>query len=350
MISTRVAIIISPNYKDYADRYLAACMTSVRQQTHTNFSVFLVDNESSETSMALLQSLAPEAEIIRRKDNDGFAGGNNAALELVLQRDYEFVFLLNMDTVVEVDCLERLIEVIRTRPQCGALQARLMLYPEQTKINSLGNETHFLGFGYARGYKETYTTEMPVQKIAYPSGAAVLLRTDALKKVGLFDEELWMYNEDQDLGWRLWLAGYECLLAPRAVVYHKYEFSRSIKQYYWLDRNRLIVLYKNYHWLTLMLIFPALVIMEAGLLLFALRSGYVTAKLKVWRYFFSIKHWRLMRQKRRVIQSQRVRREKEIVALITGRIWYQEIDSLALRIANIIFGLYWQLVTIIIRF
>ena len=85
-----------------------------------------------------------------------------------------------------------------------------------------------------------------------------------LKEVGLFDEEMWMYNEDQDLGWRVWLAGYKCVLAWDAVIYHKYEFSRSISKYYWMDRNRNLSIFKNYHFLTLILIFPAWLAMEAN--------------------------------------------------------------------------------------
>lgn len=350
-MSKKVAIIISPNYKDYASRYLADCLASLRQQTYTETDIFLVDNESSDTSFTLLRSLAPEAEIIRRQHNDGFAGGNNAALEIVIKRGYVLVLLLNMDTIIEADCLRLLVETMQAYPQCGALQARLMLYPDQERVNSLGNKTHFLGFGYTDGYKELFSDVNNQRRaIAYPSGAGVLIRVAALNKVGLFDEELWMYNEDQDLGWRLWLAGFICLIEPRAVVYHKYEFSRSIKQYYWLDRNRLIVLMKNYHWLTLCLIFPALVIMEIGLLLFAWRSGYGKEKIKVWRYFFSLPHWRLIWEKRKKIQSQRVKPEREIVQLIAGAIWYQEVDSFALRVANLFFGLYWKVIRVFIRY
>ena len=76
--------------------------------------------------------------------------------------------------------------------------------PDTEKINSLGNITHFLGFGYCRSYNQNLSQEKfnNLSDICYASGASVLLRVSVLRQVGLFDEEFWMYNEDQDLGWR----------------------------------------------------------------------------------------------------------------------------------------------------
>lgn len=348
-MTTPLAVIISPNYKDYASRYLKDCLISLRNQTFQEFDIFLIDNETSEESFSLLQSLAPEATIIRREHNDGFAGGNNAALEHVLARGYAYVLLVNMDTIVDQHCLKTLVQTINSQPRAGAIQARLMLYPEKELVNSLGNETHFLGFGFSRGYKDLYQSgSKKVREIAYPSGAGVIFRVESLKKVGLFDEELWMYNEDQDLGWRLWLAGFPCLLEPAAIIYHKYEFSRSIQKYYWLDRNRIIVMLKNYHWLTLLLLIPAFIMMEIGLITFAYSSGYSKEKFRVWRYFFSLPHWQSILRKRREIQKKRITRERKITSLITGRIWYQEVGGARLKVANIILGGYWQIIRFLV--
>lgn len=342
---SKVAVIISPNYKDYAERFLSDCLKSLRAQTYQDFTLFLIDNETSESSFNFLKTMAPEAIIIRCQGNEGFAGGNNAALKQVLAADYDYAFLVNMDTVADSLCLEKLVAAINEEPKAGAIQARLMLYPKTQLVNSLGNETHFLGFGYTRGYRTSYQpTVITRSEIAYPSGAAVLLRVSALRKIGCFDEDFWMYNEDQDLGWRLWLAGYMCLAELTAVVYHKYEFNRSIKQYYFLDRNRIIVIVKNYDWLTLILILPAFLLMELGLVMFALANGFGKSKLRVWAYFLSVKHWRAILKKRRQIQQRRVTPERKIISLLTGNISYQEVDSWPLRVGNIILGTYWRLI------
>ena len=342
----KLAVIISPNWKDYAKRFLHDCLASLRAQTMQEFDLILVDNESSPESLEYLKSIATEATIISLEKNEGFAGGNNAAIKEAMKQGYEYVFLVNMDTVLEADCLVKIMQAAEEEPD-SAIQARLMMYPDKQKVNSLGNSTHFLGFGYSLGNNELYDPKNNRREIAYPSGAAVLFPCKALEEIGLFDEEMWMYNEDQDLGWRFWLSGRKCLIANDAVVYHKYEFSRSITKYYWMDRNRIIAIIKNYRLLSLICIFPAFIIMEIGLILFSLKSGWFKEKLKVWMYFSQSKNIRYLVEARRKTQGLRKSSDRRITKYFSGIIWYQEIDDYKLRIINPIFSLYWRIVRMI---
>ncbi|MFH1412745.1 MAG: glycosyltransferase family 2 protein [bacterium] len=344
----KVAILVSPNWQDYAKKYLPECIASIRAQHLDNESkIFLIDNETNEESFNYLKITVPEAEIVRNKNNDGFAKAYNDSIKLALEQGYDYLFLINIDTVIEPDCIAQLIKQIETDQEVAAVQARLMLWSDKNKINSIGNVTHFLGFGYCDGYKEEYK-QIEYKEICYPSGAGVLFKADALKKVGLFDEEMWMYNEDQDLGWRLWLAGYKCILAPKAVVYHKYSFSKSIQKYYWMERNRIINIIKNYHLLTILLIFPAWIIMELGLCLFALEKGWFDEKIRVYKYFFKESTCKYLKKARKESQSLRKVPDHEIVKMFSGQILYQEIDSIFLRIANVFFDFYWQIVKLLI--
>ncbi|MDO9399788.1 MAG: glycosyltransferase family 2 protein [bacterium] len=345
----KIAIIISPNWHDYAEKYLNDCLMSLRKQDYQGEKkIFITDNESSENSFNFLKQVAPEAEIIRNEKNDGFAKGNNDAIKLALEQKFDYIVLFNMDTVIELNCISKMIEVAENGNKIGAVQARLMLWPEKEKINSIGNVTHFLGFGYSEGYNKKYKLIDKCKEICYPSGAGVLFTADIFKKVGLFDEEFWMYNEDQDLGWRIWLAGFKCVLASEAVAFHKYEFSRSIKKYYWMDRNRIIVILKNYHLVSLILIFPAFVVMEIGLIFFAIKSGWIKEKILVYKYFFNFKNWRYILNSRKQSQNLRKVKDKNIIKLFSGKIWYQEIEDSTLKIANVIFSFYWKIVKRII--
>ncbi|MDP3043386.1 MAG: glycosyltransferase family 2 protein [bacterium] len=346
----KVAIIIAPNYKDYAKKYLDGCALSLRKQDwQGEMKIFITDNESSEESFNYLKSKLPEAEIIINKNNDGFAKGNNDAMKRAIAQEFDYIILFNMDTVVESDCVSELVKVAESGENIGAVQARLMLWPDKEKVNSLGNATHFLGFGYCEGYNTRITNyELRIKDIFYPSGAAVLFKREVLEKVGLFDEEFWMYNEDQDLGWRIWLAGWKSVLAPDAVVYHKYQFAKSIKQYYWMDRNRIIAIIKNYHFLTLLLILPPFVIMELGLILFSLKTGWFKEKIKVWKYFLTPAKWKYLYNARKQAQSLRKVKDRDIAKMITGKIWYQEIDDVKLRLINPVFEFYWFLVKLLI--
>lgn len=80
-MSKNLAVIISPNYKDYATTYLVECLDSLKLQSYQDFTVYMVDNETTEESYRFLKNAAPEAQIIRCVKNEGFAGGNNRALD-----------------------------------------------------------------------------------------------------------------------------------------------------------------------------------------------------------------------------------------------------------------------------
>jgi len=349
-MSQKVALILI-NYKDYANRFLPDCIASLRAQDYSGeMKIFIVDNASSTESYDFLKVTAPEAEIIRNDNNDGFAKGNNDAIKLAMKAGFTDIILFNMDTIVTPNAVSEMVKAADSSAKIGSVQARLMLHPETTKVNSLGNSTHFLGFGFCEGYNDVYKEgDNSLKEIFYPSGAAVLFKAEVLQKVGLLDETLWMYNEDQDLGWRIWLQGYSCVLAPSAVVYHKYEFSRSISKYYWMDRNRTIVMLKNYSCLTLVLISPALILMEIGLFIFSLQNGWFKEKLKVWGYFLNLKNWQRIISERRKIQRNRKLKEGKILKMISAKIWYQEIGGNKLRVANIIFSVYWNVVKFILR-
>jgi len=346
----KVAVILV-NFRDYANKYLADCYASLLNQDYSGpIKLMIVDNASTPESQAYLKTNAPQAEVIINQKNAGFAKGNNDAIKLALAWDYDYIFLLNLDTIIEPSAIRELVNVLEVDSQIGAAQSKLLLHPQTDKINSLGNVTHFLGFGYCLNYQDlaSHHAHLGVTNIFYPSGAAVMFRAEALRQVGLFDEVFWMYNEDQDLGWRLWLWGYRCVLAPKSVVYHRYEFSRSISKYYYMDRNRILSVLKNYHTLTLLLILPAAIIMELGLAVFAIKSGWFKKKLAVWGYFLWPGSWVHILRARREIQAKRMVKEQEMVRMISGRIWYQEVGGPLLLIANFFLSLYWSIVKRII--
>ncbi len=347
-----VAIIISPNWRDYAKKYLAACIGSIRQQDYDGKKkIFITDNETSPQSAALINSLAPEAELILNPGNDGYAKGVNDAMRLALASGFDYIAVFNIHTVLAPNCLSEMIKVLTADKKIGVVQARQMM-PDKETVNSLGNESHFLGFGYCFGYKQKWQDLERLysrpQDIHYPSGSSMLFSREVLAKIGLLDEEYWMYNEDQEIGWRLWLAGYRVVMAPKAVLFNKYEFQRSIKKFYWMDRNRIITILLCYKLLTLLLVLPAFILMEAGLTLFALKNRWFKDKLRVWGYFLRPKTWIYLFQARKRNQSLRVVKDKDIINLISGKIWYQEIDDWKLRMINPIFNAYWQIVKKII--
>ncbi len=351
-MNKKIAIILI-NYKNYANKYLADCLIGIRRQDcFDNVDLYIVDNSSEEESYSFLSSQAPEASIIRNFTNDGFAKGNNDAMRVALGKGVKYVVLLNMDILIDdSNVISELVRVAESDEKIGVVQSRLMLWPEKDLINSLGNNTHFLGFGYCNNYREKFidSDNLNNMDIHYPSGAAVLFKSEVLKKIGLFDESYFMYNEDQDLGWRAWLANYRCVLAKDSVVYHKYEFGRSISKYYYMDRNRIITILKNYSLATLILIFPAFLLMELGHIYFSLKNGWFLKKVSVWLYFLNPFHINRIIKDRKIIQGNRKIKDFELIDKISGKIFYQEIESSALKIGNYFFQFYFIVIKFFIK-
>jgi len=343
--------IILVNYKDYAKKYLKDCYQSILNSEYKNWELVIVDNQSSSETYEYLKSNAKEAKIIRNEENDGFAKGNNDAMKYFLEKNTPYILLLNMDAYLDPYAISELLQVIKEDKYVSGVQARLMLESDKKRINSLGNISNFLGYGYCSKYNEVYKGKNKLSDyIAYPSGAAVLLKTEALKEIGFFDEKLWMYNEDQDLAWRLWLSGYSCKIAYNSVAYHKYEFGRSISKYYYMDRNRIIVAFKNYSLPSLLIFFPAFFFTEISSLLFAWRGGWLKEKLKVWLFFFNFKNWFYLIKARKKTQKLRKRKDSEILKYFSGKITHQEVDNFVLKyIANPILQVYFSICKSILK-
>lgn len=341
-MNKKIAIILV-NYKNYANKYLDDFLESFRRQDYSGeIKFYIVDNSSSEESFSFLSEKAPEAIIIRNKKNDGFAKGNNDAMKRAMEDNCEYVVLFNMDTTVDSRAVSELVKMAESNNKIGAVQSRLMLFGEDNLVNSLGNSTHFLGFGFCRDYRSDYS-KIKIEDgadIFYPSGAAVLFKREVLQEVGLFDEKYFMYNEDQDLGWRIWLYGYKCALSLDSVVYHKYEFGKSISKYYFMDRNRIITALKNYKLTSLILLFPAFLLMELGLLFFSIFNGWFIKKIRVYLYFLNPFSWVHILRERKIIQKNRKITDSELLKMISGKISYQEVDSIFLKLGNFFLNVY----------
>ncbi len=338
------------------ERDLPLFLSSFREYTNPSDAVLVVvDNASTDRSRDIIRESCPEVVLFEGEENTGFTGGNNRGVAYALAQGAEYVFLANQDLVFQAGWLAPLREIMDANPSIGALQPLIAQYPDTERINSYGDSLHYLGFGYARGNGvpvRSWPFAAEVEEVAYCSFSAVCLRAHALKKVGLFDEDFFMYHEDSDLCWRLRLAGYRCAATNRSRVSHHYEFTRSIKKFELIERNRFLNLLRNYRVKTLVLIAPMLLFWEAGLLfvsafgfLFMKKTIGIREKLRAYSYFFSRKNWRRIRLHRRAIQQTRIVPDSEIIRLFVARIEFQEVKNPILElIANPLTEWYWRLI------
>ncbi|EKD32912.1 MAG: hypothetical protein ACD_76C00117G0001 [uncultured bacterium] len=354
MKPTVAVIYVSYNARPFLDD----AVFSLENMNYAKDSVELViiDNASGDDSAQYLESkLVPRLRnqfkhvaFFPNLYNSGFAGGYNQGMRYALEREVDYVYLLNADAKVAPDFLDRVVDVCEQDAKIGAAQSAMLLAQEPDKINSSGNMIHFLGFGFSRDSRESadmLSRYCDGDEIAYASGAAVLLRVRALREVGLFLEELFMYHEDLDLGLRMRIAGWKSVIAPSSVAYHHYEFSRSIKKFYFMERNRIAILLIHLRITTLLLIAPAFFAMELGILFFSIRSGWFMTKLFSYAGLLKPSFIKIILENRKRSFGLRTISDREATRLFCGSIMYQEIKNPLLEfVANPVFNLYWKII------
>lgn len=255
---------------------VGACLDGLAHQElgGLRMDVVVVDNASSDGTAELVARRHPEVRLLRSPTNRGFAGGNNLVLDHV---ESPYVILLNNDAVPEPGFVAALVrQMAAGPPRVAALTASVLLagrfrpareddpagsaitgadgryVPDDagpvTLLNSTGNEVRRDGYGVDRGWLTDTAQHHPVPDVFGFCGAAALLRTSALRDVGTFDEDFFLYYEDTDLSWRLRLAGYTIQYCSQAVVRHHHAAStgEGSELFRFHDgRNRLLMLVKN---------------------------------------------------------------------------------------------------------
>lgn len=352
---SKVGVIII-NYKDYAERFLSECRDSLREQTFPKdkFVVYVVDNASEKSTQEYLRRQYPEAKIIPRTDGN-YSAANNAGIVQAAKDGCELFVIANMDTYFDKNWLAELVKAVEFDEKVGIAQSLILLYPKnenewrQPQINSTGNVIHFLGFAFTENYRRPIY-EMPQnypEITGYASGCSLIIKKEVLDKIGLYDEEYYMYHDDVEIGWRTRLAGYKIVLAPKSLVYHKYEFTRSIRMFYYMERNRYLTIFSLYKLSTLLLLAPMAIFIELGLLVYCCATKKIIAKLKVINYFLSWRTWSWIIKKRR--STLRNEEEANILKNFSGKIVFQEIDNPILKyVVNPLCNMYWAMLKWII--
>ena len=349
--------IILVNYKDYAAKFLTACRDSLRAQDYPKelTKIYIVDNASTAESLAFLKTNYPEAKILPRL-NGNYTAANNLGFKEAADDGCEYLVTANMDTEMAPAWLKELARALDENPAAGIAQSKILLYPrteaekKQPRINSLGNIIHFLGFGFTDGYGELDRDIADYPEIkGYASGCSFIIRREAFQKIGGYNEEYYMYHDDLELSLKMKLAGYQIILAPQSVIFHKYEFSRSVSMLYYMERNRYSTILAFYPVYLLILIAIPGVLMDVGLLFYSLINGWFGTELRIYGYFLRFSTYDRIGVERRNLKALSVNSFAALAQNFSGRIEFQEIANPVLKyLVNPLFNLYWSLVKRII--
>lgn len=220
--------------------------------------IIVVDNGSSDGSVAYLEKTYPDTKILKNASNQGFCQPNNLAAAEASGNVLAFV---NNDMRVHPEWLTAGLEGLQAAP-CAACR---ILDWEGKRIDFNGSSLQYLGYALQKDIGELLQDVTHNEKILFPCGGAMLIDRRTFLEIGGFDEDFFALYEDVDLGWRLWLAGHEVSYIPDSIVYHRkhstFRTQQVAKMRYLMHRNALLTILKNYEDDTLRSIFPAAIIL-----------------------------------------------------------------------------------------
>jgi GT2 family glycosyltransferase len=236
------ASVIIPNWNGAA--HLPICLDALQRQTCTGFETLVVDNGSTDHSLDLLRERYPAVQVMALSRNRGYAGGCNAGLRAASGR---LLAILNNDTEVEPSWLSELLLALEQHPEAGMATPKVLLWDDRVRLHTTGDYVRTNGIPDTRGVWQPDQGQFDDQIYIFgASGVAPLYRRTMLEDIGLFDADFQSYCEDVDLSWRAQLAGYRCVYAPRARLYHKVSATGkgTIRSFY-VARNTIWTLVKN---------------------------------------------------------------------------------------------------------
>lgn len=252
-------------------RYLEDCLSSLQDQTFTDFEIILVDNGSTDGSVEWVAERFPQVQVIRNETNVGFAAGNNQAIRA---SQSEFVATLNNDTRVEPDWLAMLIAAAEEDPTVGMCASKMLFADRPEIINSTGINLDPIGIAWdRRGGEPDDRQETEPVEVFGPCAGAALYRRAMLDQIGVFDERFFAYLGDVDLAWRARLAGWRCLYVPHARVYHVHSATAGEGSPFknrLLGRNKVWTIAKNYPISRLVLYLPLILLYDLAAVLYTL--------------------------------------------------------------------------------
>jgi GT2 family glycosyltransferase len=325
-----VVVLVTYN----AAHYVRQCLEHLISQTFRDFSVLVIDNGSTDDTIAVVEKELPSTRIIQRRDNLGFSRAYNHGITWA--RGAEYVLCLNQDAFLEPDYIKNLAEFADSHPKVASCSGTLMRYDADADagtnvIDSLGlsmRRTHRV-FNIAEGTTNDHHQSQPVEVFGVPA-TAVIYRRSSLEEVALrrqerveyFDEDFFAYKEDIDLAWRLRLGGFKSFLIPAAVAYHvrsvrrRKIYQRSnrrplVKQLSY--RNNILVNIANQTLVNIVLLLPWWLPFEIGKALYA----FVAEPSTFWKGWVGV--FRLLGRtlaKRRQIQRARMINSKQL------RLWF----------------------------
>jgi len=221
-------IIVNYNVKYFIEQCLYSVLNAIK---NIETEIFVVDNNSVDGSVAMIREKFPQIHLIENKKNTGFSYANNQAIKLAKG---QYILLLNPDTVVEEDTFEKTIAFMDKQTDAGGLGVKMIdgkgnFLPESKRALPTPMVAFYKIFGFSKLFPKSkkfgryhlgFLNKDEIHEVEVLSGAFMLLRAETINKIGMLDEDYFMYGEDIDLSYRIIKGGYKNYYYPKTTIIH----------------------------------------------------------------------------------------------------------------------------------
>jgi GT2 family glycosyltransferase len=266
--------------------------------SYPNKKIYVIDNNSSDESVAYLRAFHPQVIIIETGGNYGVAGGYNKGFA---QMPEDYLLMLNSDVELQPGLLEPLVQMMEADDAIGIVQSKLLSYYNKQYFEhggAAGGMMDLLGYSFCRGRifdtVETDTDQYNNAEIFWAGGACCLVRKKAYEEIGGMYDYLFMHFEEIDMCWRMHAKGYKVKYCKDSVAYHvgggTLSYQSPVKTYYNF-RNNLIMVYRNSTWLYRLWWLPLRLLLDQSAVFNYAFKGEFKNSLAVWKGYGAFFKW-----------------------------------------------------------
>jgi GT2 family glycosyltransferase len=325
-------------------KFVRKCLSSILNIKYPFYEIVFVDNGSTDNSLEMVTAEFgnnSRMKIVVLENNIGYAAGNNFGAKHA-DKNSKYLILSSIDTEVEPDFLEQLVTVMENDPKVGAAQPKLLLMQDKSRIDSMGALLDVIGMVHnIGGLQKDCGQYDKVREIFYAKGATMLVRKQVFEHVGGFDEDLFIWRDEADICWRIWLHGFKVISIPSSTVYHhgsgtvkEIYSSPRIKFFFFFTRNNLVTLTKSYSLSRVIKYLPIFISFQAFA---ALTNSLKSKNCSYALSFMKAITWNVVNLKRTLIKRQHVQKsirrlkdEELISRVICNKLFF--INQLKIRL------------------
>ncbi len=226
-----------------------ACLASLVRNSYKNLKIIVLDNSTTDGTREAICSTFTDVQMISLTKNLGYAGNNNIGVEIAMKQGADWIFILNDDTILDPDCLAKLVFVGESDPSIGIVGPMVYHHDEPDIIQSaggmLGKYWQSQHLGQNELDKGQFQSPHPVEWI---SGCSILVRKTVIEQVGKLDDSFFMYSEEKEWCVRASRAGWKIFHVPQAKIWHKgvqRDYQPKPSFTYYETRNHFLILAKH---------------------------------------------------------------------------------------------------------